>query len=90
MQIVTVCGLGVGTSLMLKMFVQDILSEEGISADVEAWDAGTVKGKKAEVFIVSEDLKSNFDDFEGKVVYIRNITSKEEIREKLLAALGKN
>lgn len=87
MQIVTVCGLGMGTSLMLKMMVQDILDEEGISADVEAWDAGTVKGKKADLFVVSEDLKSNFAGFDGKVVYVRNLTDKQEIREKLLAAI---
>ncbi|MTI94671.1 MAG: PTS sugar transporter subunit IIB [Firmicutes bacterium] len=87
MQIVTVCGLGVGTSLMLKMTIQDILDAEGISADVEAWDAGTVKGRSADLFVVSEDLRSSLEGLDGNVVYIKNITDTDEIREKVLAAL---
>jgi len=87
MQIVTVCGLGIGTSLMLKMTIQDILSEAGISADVDAWDAGTVKGRSADLFVVSADLRSTLEGVQGKVVFIKSITDVKEIREKVLGAL---
>lgn len=89
MQIVTVCGLGVGTSLMIKMTIQDILDAEGIDADVDAWDAGSVKGRTADLFVISEDLKDTFDGFEGNIVFIKNITDVNEIREKVLNAINK-
>ena len=38
MKIMTVCGFGVGTSLLLKMTVDSILEEEGINGEVEAID----------------------------------------------------
>ena len=87
MNIVTVCGLGVGTSLMMKMIIQDILDAEGIRAEVEAWDAGTVKGRSADLFVVSEDLKSSLEGLKGKVVYIKHITNTAEIKEKVLNAI---
>jgi len=48
MEIITVCGMGFGTSLMLKMTVDDILNEKGIKADVSALDVGSAKGRNAD------------------------------------------
>lgn len=87
MKIVTVCGMGFGTSLMLKMTIQDILAENGISAEVDAWDLGSVKGRTADLFVASEDMKSNFKDVEGEIVFIKNLTDTNEIREKILNAI---
>jgi PTS system ascorbate-specific IIB component len=87
MKIVTVCGMGFGTSLMLKMTIEDVLAQEGISAEVDAWDLGSVKGRTADLFVASEDMKSNFQDIEGKIVFIKNLTDTEEIREKVLKAI---
>lgn len=89
MKIVTVCGMGFGTSLMLKMTIEDILVQEGISAEVDAWDLGSVKGRTADLFVASEDMKSNFWDMEGNMVFIKNLTDTEEIREKVLRTIKK-
>lgn len=87
MQIITVCGLGCGTSLMLKMVVEDILAENGIDGNVEAWDLGSVKGRKADLFIASEELRANFEEIEGPKVFIKNLTDTEEIRKKIIAVI---
>ena len=87
MKIVTVCGMGFGTSLMLKMTIQDILSQEGISAEVEAWDLSSVKGRTADIFFASEDMKSNLHDIKGKIVFIKNLIDVEEVKKKVLEAL---
>lgn len=42
LKIVTVCGAGVGSSMMLRLFSQQILDEAGIEAEVEASDIGSV------------------------------------------------
>lgn len=90
MKIVTVCGMGFGTSLMLKMTIEDILKQNNISdAQVDAWDLGSVKGRTADLFVASEDMKSNFTDIEGKIIFINNLTDEKEIKEKVLEAVRK-
>ena len=90
MKIVTVCGMGFGTSLMLKMTIEDILKQNNISdAQVDAWDLGSVKGRTADLFVASEDMKSNFTDIEGKIIFINNLTDEKEIKEKVLEAVKK-
>ena len=42
LNIVTVCGAGVGSSMMMRLYAQQSLSEEGIEANVEAADIGSV------------------------------------------------
>lgn len=84
MNIVTLCGLGVGSSLMLKMTVEEILEEEGIRGRVENLDLGSAKAKQADIYVVSKDMNTNMRDIEGKIIYIENLTDKEELRKKLV------
>ena len=84
LQILTVCGVGFGSSLLLKMAVNDILSEENLPAVVTAWDTGSAKGQKADMVLCSQDLVNHLKGFQGEIIPIRNITDKNEIREALL------
>lgn len=87
MEIITVCGMGFGTSLMLKMTVDDILGEQGVKANVNALDVGSAKGKQADLIMASQDLKRSLNSVEIKKVFIKNLTDTEEIKDKLLKAL---
>lgn len=50
MHIVCVCGLGMGSSLILKMTVDKALRELGATDhEIEHWDAGTVESKNADL-----------------------------------------
>lgn len=82
MKIITVCGLGVGTSLMLKMTVESALSQLGLNAKVEHWDMGTVKGQERDFIVTSEEFRDNFKG-ESEVVFITNIMDVNEVKEKL-------
>ncbi|MDT2762302.1 PTS sugar transporter subunit IIB [Aerococcus urinaeequi] len=82
MKIITVCGLGVGTSLMLKMTVESAMQELGREADVEHWDMGTIKGKERDLVVTSEEFRDSFEG-EEDVIFVQNIMSKEEVKEKL-------
>lgn len=88
-QILTVCGVGFGSSLLLKMAVNDVLSEEKLPATVTAWDSGSAKGQKADMILCSQDLVSHLKGFQGEIVPIRDITDKSEIREALLPVYHK-
>ena len=83
-EILTVCGCGFGSSLLLRMAVEDVLAEENLQAKVAAWDTGTAKSQKVDMIVCSIDLVSQLDGFQGRIVPIRDITNLQEIREKFL------
>lgn len=88
MKILTVCGMGFGTSLMVKMTIDDILREIGYSADVEASDIGSVVGRGADLIVTSAEMENQFSAVETEVIYLKNMTDKREIREKLLTFIN--
>lgn len=45
LKIVTVCGLGVGSSLIMKITVDNAMAQLGVKCNIEHWDMGTVKGR---------------------------------------------
>lgn len=87
MEILTVCGMGFGTSLMLKMTVDDILKEEGIKASVNAVDASSAKGSSADLIMASSDLEATLAGLDNPTVFIDNLIDEDEIKEKLLKKL---
>lgn len=82
LNIVTVCGLGVGSSLILKMTVDAALKELGINANIEHWDMGTVKSKNADLIVTTNEFKKSFEGQEN-VVFVGNIVDQEEMKTKL-------
>lgn len=89
MKIMTVCGFGVGTSLLLKMTVDSILEEEGINGDVEAIDMTSACGNSADLILTSKEIGKEIEgQISGKLVYISNFMDKEEVKNKILKAIG--
>jgi len=88
MKILTVCGMGSGSSLIMKMNVDSILEEEGIQADVEAVDLGSVGGSRADLIISTQELENQLSDYDTKKVFVNNVVDKETIREKVLASIN--
>ena len=86
MQVVCVCGMGMGTSLIMKMTVDKALRELGVEAEIEHWDAGTVGGKPVDLIVTSEDFAERFAD-RTDVVYLKNVLNAAEAKEKLRAYL---
>ncbi len=87
MRIATLCGMGFGTSMMLKLFIDDILKVEGIKAEVVPWDLGTFKGQNADIIVAPFDMESHLRSTKTKVVLIRNLVDKAEIKSKILEAI---
>ncbi|HET6301102.1 PTS sugar transporter subunit IIB [Microbacterium sp.] len=90
MKIITVCGMGIGTSVLLKMNAEKALRGLGVDADVEAADIGTARGaaRTAEIVLTSADLADEIGDVPAKVIVINNFTNTEEITSKLTEALS--
>ena len=55
MHIITVCGNGIGSSLMLAGKVEELCEEEGIKADVESMDLNGASSANPDLFITVKD-----------------------------------
>jgi ascorbate PTS system EIIB component len=86
MRVATVCGMGFGTSMMLKLSVDKILREAGIQAEVSPVDLGSVKSMQVELIVAPSDMRSNLAGSKVPVVYIDNLVNKAEIAEKVVPA----
>lgn len=84
MKIVTVCGLGVGTSLILKMTVDSAMTKLGRSANIEHRDMGTLKGTDYDLLVTTEGFHDEFAD-QNNVIYVDNVVGVDEVTEKLQA-----
>lgn len=85
MKIVAVCGMGIGTSVLLKMNAEKALRSLGKDADVEAADIGTARGaaRTAQIVLTSAELAPEIGDVPAEVVVIDNFMDVAEITEKL-------
>ncbi|ADX72173.1 PTS sugar transporter subunit IIB [Pseudarthrobacter phenanthrenivorans] len=89
MKIVAVCGMGIGTSVLLKMNAEKVLQDLGIDADIEAADIGVARGaaQTAEIVLTSEELAPEIGDVPAEVIVIENFFDLDEIHKKLSAAV---
>jgi len=87
MKILTVCGSGLGTSFMVEMNIQQLLSEMGVSGvEVNHSDLGSATPESADVFFLAKDIAEGGASL-GNVVVLDNIIDLEELRKKLTAVL---
>jgi PTS system ascorbate-specific IIB component len=82
LKIVTVCGNGIGSSLMLKMKLEEICAENNIQASVDSSDLNSAQGKDVDLIITIKELSY---EFEGREVgIVRSYINKKKITEDVL------
>lgn len=86
LKVVTVCGNGIGSSLLLKMKVEEIAKENDLEVDVESIDSNAAVGKDADLFVTVKELASIFKESQ-KVALVRSYTNKKKITEDLLTTM---
>ncbi|WP_106767598.1 PTS sugar transporter subunit IIB [Paenibacillus faecalis] len=87
MKILCVCGLGQGTSLILRMNVENVLKEMGVQADVEHTDVSTASATPTDFIITSNELAQSLQGHSAKIIIVNNYFDLNEIKESLSAAL---
>lgn len=89
MKILSVCGMGIGTSVLLKMNAEKVLEAMGIHAEVLAADITKAKrdGVGADIILTTPELVVLLEGMPGKIVSIDHVFDLTEIRQKLTAAL---
>lgn len=89
MKILAVCGMGLGTGLLLRMQAEKALKELGIDADLEVADIGTARAlaATADLILTSEELAAQLGQVKPKIVTIDNFIDLREMVTKLRAAM---
>jgi PTS system ascorbate-specific IIB component len=89
MKIVAVCGMGIGTSVLLKMNTEKVLDKLGVDAQVEASDISSARGSASDANLVltSAELAGELGAVKADVLVIDNFFDIAEITEKLTAYL---
>lgn len=82
LKVVTVCGMGLGSSVMMKMTVEKALKKLNVKHKVEHWDMGTVKSQDADLIVTTKQFEKDFKDT-GDVIILDNIMNEQEATEKL-------
>lgn len=89
MKIIAVCGMGIGTSVLLKLNADKVLRTLGIEATVEAVDVTTAKRASADAQIVltTPELVESLAGINAEVIPINHFFDLEELTQKLSKAL---
>jgi PTS system ascorbate-specific IIB component len=83
-KIVTVCGCGLGSSLMAKSIIEKIIKEFGIRPSIEASDVGTAKGYFSDIIVTTTLLKPRIGKVPGTpVLAVKSFMNEDELREVL-------
>ena len=90
MKIVTICGAGIGSSAILKVNAERVLSRLGIEADVVAADLASLQtaAADAQVILTSPEFLDAIGKTFADVVVIQNYFDTAELTEKLERSLG--
>jgi PTS system ascorbate-specific IIB component len=93
MKVLAICVHGLGTSLLMKMTVDTCFKELGIKdVQIEVSGHASGKGYDADLFIITEDLISEFDSDparKDKYIAVKQVLDKEKMKEKIQAYLDK-
>lgn len=86
-RVLTVCGVGMGSSLILRTTAEKAFKELGINAKVEATDLCSARSMKADMILGQGMHTSEFDGIAPIVLAITNFVNVEALKEKIVTAL---
>jgi len=87
--ILTVCGVGSGSSLILRMYTEDVLVDLGVPYRISAGQASEARGTNAHIVMCATEFYSVCQGSLAEVVVVKSFTNKDEIRKALTEALTK-
>jgi len=83
LKIVTVCGNGIGSSLLLRGKIEEICREEGLEVSVESADFNSASSLQPDLIITVDEFAAQFDAAQP-VAIVRSYINKAQIKEDAL------
>ena len=87
-KVYAVCGMGLGTSVILKTRLREALDATGVEYQLDVTDASAVSGIPADLIFTSDELADRIRNRSAKVVIINNFMDREEIKRKAAEAVA--
>lgn len=87
-KIFAVCGMGLGTSTILKSRLKQALDSQGVEYSLDITDASSASGQQADLIFTSDELSQKIRNKNAKIVVIDNFTDRKEIAQKAEAAVA--
>lgn len=97
MLILAVCGMGLGSSLLLKTYVAKVMQEVGIDAQLEVTDISTARSYQFDMCVTSTEFGNTLraglnkdDPRQNRIVEVVNFIDTATLRRKVLQFLKDN
>lgn len=90
--ILMVCGAGLGSSFACQMSTEDVLKELKVEAKLDHSDITSASSLPADIIMTAENFRTQFAKFsidtnKTTIIFLRNIVDKREIADKLVPVL---
>lgn len=82
-RVFAVCGMGLGTSAILKSRLRTALDSTGIEYLLDVTDASAARGQQADVIFTSAEFAEDLRALPAKIVVINNFMDREEVNRKV-------
>ncbi|EMC3524622.1 PTS sugar transporter subunit IIB [Salmonella enterica] len=84
MKIVCVCGMGLGSSVIAKMNIEQVLKKMSLSATVDTCDLGSVRSVPADLYVTTRELAVSMPaEVQSKTIVLTNFVRKVEIESSI-------
>lgn len=83
LKVITVCGVGMGSSLILRMTAEEALAELGMRAKVEATDLSSAKSMAADVILGQGMHTDQFVGAAPVVIAVSNFMDSTDLKRRL-------
>ena len=88
MRIICVCGTGQGSSLILRMSIEEILAGGGYRAEVEHTDPSCACGERCDFIVTSKEIAGSISNPHAKILTITNFINKSVLEQELAEMLA--
>lgn len=88
LDILAVCGAGMGSSLILRMTAEKAVKSLGLDATVRHTDVGSARGETPDVVIGQETYLSELGNIAPVMVSISNFVDVDHVKNRLAEGLG--
>ena len=84
MKIVCVCGMGLGSSVIAKMNIEQVLKKMDLVATVDTCDLGSIRSVHADLYVTTRELAVSMPaEVQSKTIVLTNFVRKVEIESNI-------
>ena len=88
LNIMVVCGNGLGSSFLMEMNINKVLKEIGAEVKVDHCDLTSAKGYKSDIIVALKDIAGQLEGLSEVLVSLDNLLDMDDMKAKIVDALA--